>query len=345
MTKPLPRFTWHADSYDSSLASIRYRLDAPLAALAARGVSIDRHDRAAESTDAILFCKSHGKQALEIAERARATGRTIVYDLCDNLFAAHRAGHVSVARLERHRRILSLADHIVFATPALAEQIARELPGGTAHRHVVPDVLDTGPPVLLDRPTALERWELKRLDRFLARHATALHCVWFGKSLGRESGYAHLDLAVSRLADHARPVTLTVVSNARVKLWRAAARWPVPVHYMPWRLATSRVTLARHRLAIVPVGLNDYTTGKTINRPATAILAGLGVVADAIPSYEELRPYIALGDWPGGLDDYARWDATTQARLADARAMLTGRYGQDAVAAQWQAVLDTVRAS
>lgn len=345
MTKPPLRYTWHADSYDTSLASIRYRLDAPLAGLAARGVSIDRYDRAPDATDAILFCKSHGKQALEIAEHAHARGQAIVYDLCDNLFAAHRAGHVSASRLDRHRRILTLADHVVFATPALAEQIVREVPELTAHRHVVPDVLDTGPPVLLDRPSLVERWELARLDRFLGRHATALHCVWFGKSLGRESGYAHLDMAVARLAEHAGPVTLTVVSNARLRLLRAAARWPVPVHYMPWRLATSRVTLARHRLAIVPVGLNDYTTGKTINRPATAILAGLGVVADAIPSYEELRPYIALGDWRGGLDSYARWNNTTQAKLADARAMLTGRYGQDAVAAQWHAVLDTVRTS
>lgn len=336
------RYAWHADSYDTTLASIRYRLIAPLEALMARGVSIARHDRAPDASDAIIFCKSQSAAALDIAERARSGGRAIVYDLCDNLFAAHRAGHVGEARLARHRTFLSLATHITFATPALAEQIAIEMPSLTDRRHVVPDVLDTGPPELEGQPTLAERWELARLDRFLARHPDALHCVWFGKSLGRESGYAHLDAAVARLAEHAGPVTLTVVSNARFRLWRAAARWSLPVHYMPWRLSTARVALARHRVAIVPVGLNDYTTGKTINRPATAILAGLGVVADAIPSYEELRPFIALGDWPGGLDAYAAWSPATQAKLAEARSMLTKRYGADAVATRWQTVLDTV---
>ena len=55
-----------------------------------------------------------------------------------------------------------------------------------------------------------------------------------------------------------------------------------------------RPALARHRVAVIPVECNAYTVGKTMNRPATAIMAGLGVVGDAIPSYEELRPLKVL---------------------------------------------------
>ena len=38
-----------------------------------------------------------------------------------------------------------------------------------------------------------------------------------------------------------------------------------------------------------------------------ALLLGLPVIADAIPSYEELRPFACLGDWDAGLSDYMRY--------------------------------------
>ena len=38
------------------------------------------------------------------------------------------------------------------------------------------------------------------------------------------------------------------------------------------------------------MGPNPFTLCKTVNRLATALLLGLPVVADMIPSYEELRP-------------------------------------------------------
>ena len=96
---------------------------------------------------------------------------------------------------------------------------------------------------------------------------------------------------------------------------------------------------AEHRVALIPVQRNDYTTGKSINRPATAILAGLGVVADSIGSYEELRPYVALDDWQGGLARYADDWTGEQPRLAAARAHLEHRYGAGTAAARWDAVL------
>ena len=78
-----------------------------------------------------------------------------------------------------------------------------------------------------------------------------------------------------------------------------------------------------------------------MNRPATALLLGLGVVADAIPSYEELRPFISLDDWQGGLARYRDGSAETQAQIEAGRRHLTERYSADAVADRWAEVLAT----
>lgn len=341
---PPARFAWHADKIDPALASIRYRMLQPLAALQARGVPIEAFDamRAPESYEAIIFCKSQGERAVEIAAAARAAGRAVIYDMCDNLFAAHRIGHASTARIERVRQLLGLATHATFSTATLAEQIADEV-AFDAPRTVIPDALDVAAPTDAPAPGIRERWALRRLDRFLARHRGALHCVWFGKSLGRVSGYVHIDEAVAQLrafsSASGTPVTLTVISNDRLGFWRAAARWKLPLHYLPWTQATASQAIAAHRVAVIPLETNNYTAGKTMNRPATALLLGLGVVADAIPSYEELRPFLPLDDWQGGLARYRDWSAETQAQIEAGRRHLTERYSADAVAGRWAEVL------
>lgn len=337
------RFAWHADKVDTTLASVRYRMLQPLAALQARGVPIETYDpaRPPESYEAIIFCKSQGERAVEIAAAARAAGRAVIYDMCDNLFAAHRIGHASAARIERVGKLLGLATHTTFSTATLAEQIAEEV-AFDAPRTVIPDALDVATPDA-PAPGLRERWELGRLERFLARHPDALHCVWFGKSLGRVSGYVHIDEAVAQLrafsAATGTRVTLTVISNDRLGFWRAAPRWKLSLHYLPWTQATASQAIGAHRVAVIPLESNTYTAGKTMNRPATALLLGLGVVADAIPSYEELRPFLSLDDWQGGLARYREWSAETQAQIEAGRRHLTERYSADAVADRWAGVL------
>ncbi len=337
------RFAWHADKVDSSLASIRYRMLQPLAALRARGVPIELFDPAQspESYDAIIFCKSQGERAVEIAQAARAAGRAVIYDMCDNLFVAHRIGHASAARIERVRTLIGLATHTSFSTATLAEQIAEEV-RIDAPQTVIPDALDVEP-ATGSLHGVFERWEMGRLRRFLHRHDGALHCVWFGKSLGRVSGYVHIEAAVAQLRDFAATngtaVTLTVISNDRLNFMRAARRWELPVHYMPWTQGTAPQATALHQVAVIPLENNNYTAGKTMNRPATAMLLGLGVVADAIPSYEELRPFIALDDWQGGLARYRENSAMIQAQLAAGRQHLIERYSPDAVADRWADIL------
>lgn len=334
---------WYSDSFNPALASVRYRLLAPLQALQARGLRIEKFDatRPPGSYRAIIFCKSESPEALDAARRAKAAGTAIIYDICDNVFAASDAGKFSDARLKRIRGLMGLASHVTFSTPTLAEQFGEHMPDLHSCRSVIADTLDIFPQAGV-RSDWRARWHLAALKRFLRRNDGALHCVWFGKSLGKLSGYIHLDKAAGELARFAetQPVTLTVISNDRAGFWKAARKWRVPTHYMPWSLATFAEALSLHRVALIPLENNRYTAGKTFNRPATALLAGLGVIADPIASYEELAPFITLGDWQDGLARYARWDAATQDAVVAGQAWLAERYCPDAVATHWAEMIE-----
>ena len=90
-----------------------------------------------------------------------------------------------------------------------------------------------------------------------------------------------------------------------------------------------------HDVALIPIEQNSYTIGKTINRPATAIMAGLGVVADALPAYEELRPYIWLDTWREGLEYYRRCNIPMDPALKLARQHLEDSYCVSRLGEMW----------
>jgi predicted glycoside hydrolase/deacetylase ChbG (UPF0249 family) len=335
---------WHADAIDARIASIRYRLLQPMAALQAGGTSVALFDDQQPLGDysAIVFSKSYGPHAIDIARAARGLNVGVIFDLCDNIFAAHQAGKASEQRVARLREMLALATHLTFSTAELAKQILALRYHRTDRSTVIADVIaKSAEPT--DAITRRGERDLTALDRFLRRNPGALHCIWFGKSLGALSGYVHVDRAVRELEAFARvrPVTLTIQSDERLRYLLARRRWHVPTHYVPWRLDTADAALARHRVALIPVERNAYTIGKTINRPATALLNGLDVVADPIPAYEELRSFIELDDWQRGLRDAGAHEADASSGVARGRAYLEANYGAVAIAGQWRRMLET----
>jgi len=335
-------FAWYADSFDPRLASVRYRVLEPMAGLRAAGVPIERYDpeKGPAAYRAVIFCKSQTPTGLAALRSVKAAGGRVIYDLCDNVFAAHEAGHASAARVTHFVAMLREADALTFSTAMLKTQIEERVESLPADRVVIPDTLDTDQPDA-SQPSWTARLALARLDRFLKRHQGALHAIWFGNTMGRLSGYVHVARAVEHLStfSRSRPVTLTVMSNHRLGYYHQARHWPIPHHYVGWNLEIARAVLARHRVAVIPVEGNDYTAGKTLNRPAAALLEGLAVVSDAIPSYGELADFITLGDWQSGLAENAEWSATAQARVANGAAYLRQHYNRDAVAQRWRVML------
>ena len=338
------RYGWFANSFRKNKASVRMRLLEPMAALERRGVLVDRYRKAAAASyDAVIFSKSFSRSAVIAGRGAEAAGRPVIVDICDNMFdqVARRGNLAKRARITEQ---LARASIVTVSTPVLGRQLGALMPEIAGKLRVVPDMLEN---IACGVPGWIDRLRLSQLRQFLAESPGALHCVWFGKSSGAASGFAHLDRAVRELERFARdrPVTLTVIGDSRARYARAVKGWGIPSHYMPWTLGSFFHALAMHRVAVLPVEQNDYTAGKTINRPATAIAAGLGVVADAIGSYEELRPFITLDDWQGGLARYADGWHDEQANLVAARLHLERRFGTDVVAAHWEAVFAEIARS
>ncbi|MBH1999414.1 MAG: hypothetical protein I8H96_09760 [Sphingomonadaceae bacterium] len=337
------RFAFYAKRYARSKASIRLRVLEPIAALREAGVDAGRYPRlkGPSGYDAIVISKAFGRGAVKVARAARQAGCRLIFDICDNRFANNRVKG-SDKHGQRTSQLLSQADLVTVPTERMGHLLMTSTPEIAGRIRVVPDMLEDLSMLAARRLSLMDRIRLSRLRAFLAAHPGALHCVWFGNNMAGVSGVGQLDEAIAHLrlfaADH--PVTLTIINNQPASYREASPGWGLPSCFMPWSLASFPAALQLHRVAIIPVSRNDYTLGKSINRPATAIMAGLGVVADSIESYDELRPFIALDDWQGGLSRYAFEWGTEQPKLAAARAHLDQHYGRKRVAARWAEVLD-----
>lgn len=332
---------WYARSFDPSKASIRLRLLQPIRYLEEQGIKTEPFDerKGVAHYDAVIFSKSLHPNTLALARRVKALGKTVIFDICDNLFEGKEKPGKQM-KVQRLRDMLQLADIVVFATATLQERIAGHVPPMKAMQLVIPDMLED-----FEHPGAAslrERLGVRRLRNFLDAHPDAMHCVWFGKCQGNKSGLVHVDAAVRELEHFARShkATLTIIGDRRFQYWKAARNWGVPHFYLPWALASFGPALQMHDVALIPLERNGYTVGKSINRPATAIRAGLGVIADSIPAYEELRPFIPLDDWQGGLSRYRHTHPRVEAGCEAARSHIATVYGPIAVGKAW---MDLVR--
>ena len=336
-----PAICWHADKYHPDIASVRLRILQPMDALSDRGFTVGCQHSAHCGCSVTIFSKSESAEALTIARASAEAGRTIIYDICDNMFAKPSTTGEDARGMARVREMLRLADAVTCSTATLARQLVQVLPDIGSKIELVPDPLEelslsTSPPSWLELASL---WHLKH---FLERHAGSLNLVWFGKCKKGYAGIEHVDRVVRLIqeSDFRHRVTLTVISNRRRIYRKQSAAWSIPKFYLPWSRRTFHAAIRMHDVAIIPVEKNDYTLGKTINRPATALMAGLGVIADSLPAYEELRPFIALDDWEAGLRRYIERSPQPDSRIVAAQDHLRGRYGAEVVAARWVEVLD-----
>ncbi|WP_311269769.1 hypothetical protein [Sphingobium sp. WCS2017Hpa-17] len=342
------RFAFYAKRYARSKASIRLRVLEPMAAMRDAGIDIRRYPKikGPAGYDAIIISKAFGRGAVKAVSAAQKAGCGLIFDICDNRFANNRSKG-SPRHGIRTSQLLSQADLVTVPTQTMGALLSSSTPEIRDRIRVVPDMLEDISSLSTLSLSLRERLRLRRLRRFLANHAGALHVVWFGNNMAGMSGVGQLDEAVAHLRTFAgqHPVTLTIISNKPAIYREAAPHWGLPSVFMPWSLVSFPIALQEHRVAIIPVSRNDYTAGKSINRPATAIMAGLGVIADSIESYEELRPFIVLDDWQGGLSRYAfDWEGE-QNRLSEARAHLDRHYGRQRVAERWEEVLNELHRS
>jgi hypothetical protein len=316
-----PVIGWKPAAPTPDLASARLRCFRPMEYLNAAGWSCELFEPAAmHRYRAVVFQKSYSDNDLAIARHLKQLGVRTLFDLCDNHFYNPLGLAELDERVDRLRRMIQAVDVVTASTPALAAQMDRPCA-------VVDDALDAVP---------------GRRGSWFRRLRRRRRLVWFGNAGQDEPAFGLIDLARIRPALEAlnarRPITLTVISNSRSTFERWLPAMPFPTRYVEWDTRRYQQTIAAHDLCLLPVSANPFTVCKTVNRLATALLIGVPTAADPIPSYEELRPFVLLGDWWTRLAEYLETGDHHETVRA-AQVYLRQKYTPQRVVDQWSAVL------
>lgn len=320
---------WKAAVHDRRIASLRYRVEAPVRALQAIGHRVEMFDPAcAPDYDTVVFSKTYSHADRQLAKAVRGRGGKVVFDLCDNHF-------YNPHDLPRYREIreeilemLGHAHEVVCATPALAEVVRAEAPWAPTPL-VIGDAVET-----LRLPQEAAFPPLERGRRLL----------WYGShgSPNASAGMIDLLLIADRLSDlhRSQGVELVVCSNDPDKYERLIAPLDFPTRYVDWSLEGFPAVLASADAVVIPINRNPFTACKTHNRLSLALYAGVPVVADGIDSYREFEPYCTLDDWAGGLQRlYDDLDGE-RARAIASREHSDRCWSLDAVALKWAGALE-----
>jgi hypothetical protein len=139
-------------------------------------------------------------------------------------------------------------------------------------------------------------------------------------------------------------VELVVVSNHREKYERHIAPLRIPSTYVEWSPASIKQQLSLAAVVVVPNTLDAFSVCKSSNRTASALLAGVPVVATATPALAALAESVVLDDFLVGLRLYLRDAQRAAADVARGRDVIQRIYGQAAIAAAWTGVIGGVLA-
>lgn len=321
-------------SYDRRVFSPRVRALLPARYLRAAGfdarvVPPDGKGR----YDCVVFQKAYDKRDLALARRVLDDGGRVVFDLCDNHFYNPSGDPALAARASRLRAMVGLAD-VVSASTA---EIAR--------------LIDSKPTVVVD-----DAFEAPRFASSAARMASRrqgrrrrgqgpLRLVWQGQSGPAPSGMSPLARLVPLLEEIHSEVALrlTVISNSRDAFDRYVGAARFPVRYVRWRRSTFAWRLAANDLCLLPFDLNPFTICKSNNRAVLALMLGLPVVADDIPSYRPLTDWISIGNWSESIRAYSREPERAAHRVSEAQASLRSLYTPARVVAQWSQVFEALQ--
>lgn len=328
---------WKPKALDPNVASVRYRCLLPVQELQAREFPVTLYQESDRDRYAgVIFSKLYDADHQALARHLKARRATIILDLCDNHF--YNPYDLPVYRRARTDllRMLELADVVVCSTPKLAEIVEREA-GLSQRPAVVGDPID----IELDGRRLGTRWTVGSPAALAADGGPRL--LWFGIHGVPNAPCGILDLL--NIADlllrigRERRFELVVVSNDRAKYEKHVGNLPWRSRYVEWAADVFPELLTQVAAVVIPITLNPFTVCKSNNRLATALAAGLPVVADEIPSYREFADFCYLNDWEGGLGAVFTAYAEALARARAGRAYVRRHWSSEAVARQWEDLL------
>lgn len=308
-------------SAKANVASYRYRVLAPIAALRARGHAAEVFDAGrADDYAAVVFSKAIKAEDQALAARLKASGRRAYLDLCDNqLF--NPAGLAEYDEVAANLRAMAgLVDAVICSTPVLAEQMR-----------------------VLGAPVVVVHDSYEQAEATVRPPGVEANLLWFGRhaSPNAEGGMADLARIAEPLARAfaRRPFTLTICSDSAGAYEALKTSLPVPSRYVAWTPQASAAELAACDAVVLPLSDNPFVAAKSHNRLTLALSAGVPVVADAIDAYREFGPFAWLEDWDAGLTAVLTDPAGARRRAAAALPYLRRWWSSEAVVGEWEAAL------
>lgn len=330
------RITWLIDAdvqqeggrLTSPAASVRYRVLAPAAELAAHGhqsrllrydaeMPIDVLDQHL-ACDVLVVSKVLTRGKYEIVARAQTLGTRVVFDLCDD--------HFHTPQLEvTYRRLAAAADRLVASTPEMAAVIERE----TGRNAVVVSDPYEGP---AGEPS------------FSPAHQR-LRLLWFG----HPTNFDTLTAIIPGLQQLSRemPLGLEVISDPAGTRVEEALRSldggeqsHFTTRFTRWSAEATWQGLAACDLVLLPSLDGSRKQVKSPNRLVESLRAGRFVVGYPLPSYRPFSGYTWLGaDVCAGV----RWAVANRAeaekRLLAGQRYVDAHYSPASIARLWDAVL------
>lgn len=343
------KFRWWPHTPDARIASTRLRCLRVMAALRDQGLDVGLFDPDEDAPAVLVLAKRYDEATLVLARKLRVAGTKLILDLCDNHFYCEPPSPAWHRRANALRAAVATVDVVTVSTKALAEVVHAECPDAPPV-YVVGDAVE---PACIPSPIArwrhpLDELTLLRLQRRLqsCRGAGMLLLLWFGNHGSENAEGGMLDLL--RIREPLRAMAarqrlcLTVISNNHDKFATLARELGVPCGYLPWTAGTFSRAAALHDIAILPIGINPFTVCKTNNRMTTALMHGLAVVADPIPSYREFEGSAILGDWAAGLATLCADKTLRQSMVEQGRRRIAAHWLLPEIAGQWRRILEAV---
>ena len=325
-----PRVIWlsfapierQAGKPTSAIASVRYRLLLPSAALAAQGCEsrvtalgpgvsrtalMERLRGAQAVVLGKVFAAEQASQVLQLVGSLKEQGIKVIADYSDDHFSHPLLG-------DMYRALAGSVDAVIASTPTLAAAAAEHT------RTSVSVVTD---------PVEGERGEPRVPD------AAPYRLLWFGHPTNLDT----LRFGLPQLAG--LPVELTLVTSPG-----AMAASPGML-LRPWSTRAVFDELRQCDAVIIPSNPHDpRKAAKSPNRFTESVWAGRAVLAHPLPAYRELAEFGWVGE---DLGEGVRWLAAhpeqALARIRGGQAAVAERFSLRAVGEAWRSVIERTLAA
>jgi hypothetical protein len=96
-------------------------------------------------------------------------------------------------------------------------------------------------------------------------------------------------------------------------------------------------------VCVLPAPTRDIALVRSANRAVTALVQGVPVVADPVPSYEALGAGVTVGSWATRIERLLADQPTAEQQVGAGRDAIRRRFADDRIVAQWLDVLDRAR--